>query len=252
MLGPGKGSSVYWSPYQKLTLIAQQEADQAVGYSLNTNGTWYQQIVDLSPNFVASHPEFFKTESVEWNPYNIPYHFCPQPVSVLVLGAGMGNDVAAALRNGARRVVAVEIDPLILKLGREVVFRLAGALLLSVHADEASGGHNRTLPTRVLRRDCVCREFCSGDLPNRSTRSEACACSWAISIPETNPAPRIEFYAVADKKETAIRSCCTPEFEEQPQASTRLAHSKSAVSTRRTVELWGGGLRDPIAVLNPA
>ena len=34
----------------------------------------------------------------------------------------MGNDVAAALRNGAGRVEAVEIDPLILKLGRELHF----------------------------------------------------------------------------------------------------------------------------------
>lgn len=30
----------------------------------------------------------------------------------------MGNDGAAALHNGAGQVVAVEIDPLILKLGR--------------------------------------------------------------------------------------------------------------------------------------
>jgi len=34
----------------------------------------------------------------------------------------MGNDVAAALRNGAVRVVAVEIDPLILQLGRKLHF----------------------------------------------------------------------------------------------------------------------------------
>src|SRR5260370_28374816 len=34
----------------------------------------------------------------------------------------MGNDVAAALRNGADRVVAVEIDPLILALGRRLHF----------------------------------------------------------------------------------------------------------------------------------
>ena len=120
MLGPGNGSSVYWSPYQKLTLIPQREAGQTVEYALNTNGTWYQRIVDLSPSFAASHPEFFKTEQLEWNPYNIPYHFYPRPPSVLVLGAGMGNDVAAALRNGASRVVAVEIDPQILKLGRQL------------------------------------------------------------------------------------------------------------------------------------
>jgi SAM-dependent methyltransferase len=34
----------------------------------------------------------------------------------------MGNDVAAALRNGAGRVEAVEIDPLILQLGRDLHF----------------------------------------------------------------------------------------------------------------------------------
>jgi len=34
----------------------------------------------------------------------------------------MGNDVAAALRNGAGQVEAVEIDPLILKLGKELHF----------------------------------------------------------------------------------------------------------------------------------
>jgi hypothetical protein len=39
--------------------------------------------------------------------------------AVLVLGAGSGNDVVAALRGGAERVDAVEIDPLIERLGRE-------------------------------------------------------------------------------------------------------------------------------------
>jgi SAM-dependent methyltransferase len=52
----------------------------------------------------------------------MPYRFYPSPPSVLVLGSGMGNDVAAALRNGAGRVEAIEIDPLILKLGRELHF----------------------------------------------------------------------------------------------------------------------------------
>lgn len=121
-LGPGKGATAYWSPYQKLTLIPRQEGNETVGYVLNTNETWYQQIVDLSPQFAASHPQLFQNEPLPWNPYNIPYRFFPQPESVLVLGAGMGNDVAAALRNGAGRVAAVEIDPLILKLGKEKHF----------------------------------------------------------------------------------------------------------------------------------
>jgi spermidine synthase len=89
---------------------------------LNTNGNWYQHILNLSNEFVAAHPHLFTDVQPEWNTYNVPYHFCPHPRSVLVLGAGTGNDVAAALRNGASRVVAVEIDPLILRLGRRLHF----------------------------------------------------------------------------------------------------------------------------------
>ena len=39
--------------------------------------------------------------------------------NVLVLGAGSGTDVAAALKHGAIHVDAVEIDPVIVQLGRE-------------------------------------------------------------------------------------------------------------------------------------
>ena len=38
---------------------------------------------------------------------------------MLVLGAGSGTDVVAALRHGARHVDAVEIDPVIVRLGRQ-------------------------------------------------------------------------------------------------------------------------------------
>ena len=51
--------------------------------------------------------------------YDLPYAFA-QPRRVLVVGAGMGNDVAAALRHGAQQVDAVEIDPAILALGSEL------------------------------------------------------------------------------------------------------------------------------------
>jgi len=112
----------YWSPYQKLDLHPNYENGRVTTYTLQTNDTWYQQIVDLSPEFVQSHPDEFRARPAEWKAYNLPYQFYPAPPSVLVLGSGMGNDVAAALRNGAGRVVAVEIDPLILKLGRELHF----------------------------------------------------------------------------------------------------------------------------------
>jgi len=115
-------TTTYWSPYQKLDLRPNYENEKIISYTLNTNDSWYQQIIDLSPQFVRSHPDEFREHPAEWGAYNLPYQFYSAPPSVLVLGAGMGNDVAAALRNGAGRVVAVEIDPLILKLGSELHF----------------------------------------------------------------------------------------------------------------------------------
>jgi spermidine synthase len=117
-----RNATTYWSPYQKLILQPIYHDGKIDTYALNTNGSWYQKVLDLSPAFVQSHPEEFRRYPVEWNAYNMPYRFYPSPSSVLVLGSGMGNDVAAALRNGAGRVIAVEIDPLILKLGRELHF----------------------------------------------------------------------------------------------------------------------------------
>ncbi|HKM66444.1 MAG TPA: hypothetical protein VJX70_04695 [Candidatus Acidoferrum sp.] len=117
----GKGT-VYWSPYQKLAIAPVYDGNELISYELSTNDDWYQQIFNLSPAFVEQHPKIFKAESIEWNAYNLPYHFYPHPESVLILGAGTGNDVAAAVRSGADHVVAVEIDPLILKLGRKYHF----------------------------------------------------------------------------------------------------------------------------------
>jgi len=120
---PGdRSAKTYWSPYQKLVLKPVYGNGQIDAYDLTTNDAWYQRVFNLSPAFVQSHPEEFRDHPVEWSSYNLPYRLYPSPPSVLVLGSGMGNDVAAALRNGAGRVVAVEIDPLILQLGREKHF----------------------------------------------------------------------------------------------------------------------------------
>jgi spermidine synthase len=117
-----KTSRVYWSPYQKLALTPVGSNNEIVAYWLNTNDSFYQQILNLSANFLERHKNLLAGEEVNWNPYNIPYRFMSSPRSVLVLGAGMGNDVAAALRNTTAQVTAVEIDPLILKLGEMLHF----------------------------------------------------------------------------------------------------------------------------------
>jgi spermidine synthase len=122
-IGPGGASKTYWSPYQKLTITpTTTENGEVIAYELNTNDSWYQRILNLSPQFAAAHADLFRAVPLAWNTYNLPYHFYPNPPSVLVLGAGMGNDTAAALRNGAGHVVSVEIDPLIASLGKELHF----------------------------------------------------------------------------------------------------------------------------------
>ena len=114
------GGSTRWSPYQKLHWAATTSNGETVAYQLMTNDSWYQYVVDLSDKFILSHPKLFDGVPPQWNAYNMPYHFYQNPPAVLVLGSGMGNDVAAALRNGAGRVTAVEIDPMIIQLGRRL------------------------------------------------------------------------------------------------------------------------------------
>jgi len=121
-LPDSRDAKTYWSPYQKLTVVPIYDNGQVASYLLTTNNSRYQTIVNLSSQFVQSHADEFRRHPLDENAYNMPYRFYPSPPSVLVLGSGMGNDVAAALRNGAGHVEAVEIDPLILKLGKELHF----------------------------------------------------------------------------------------------------------------------------------
>ncbi|MBN1887742.1 MAG: hypothetical protein JW850_07115 [Thermoflexales bacterium] len=116
------GWGEFWSPYQRLAttemLVTRNSDGKTVkaGYTLNIQQVFYQYAVDLSPEFVADIPGWQDMAFM----YNLPYRLRPDGGQVLILGAGMGNDVAAALRNDAARVDAVEIDPAIMTLGRRL------------------------------------------------------------------------------------------------------------------------------------
>ena len=113
-----------WSPYQKLALSPLRATTDdgeslLIGYTLKVNDTGYQQVANLGREFLAAHRDLFpEAGDVEWMGYDLAYRFKERPGRVLIVGAGTGNDVAAALRNGARSVDAVEIDPRIVELGR--------------------------------------------------------------------------------------------------------------------------------------
>ena len=127
-----------WSPYQKLTLIPLRKGTEIVRYILNTNDTWYQQIIELSDAAVARNPDLYEKAPIQYHQYNLPYQFYKKPPKVLIAGAGMGNDVAAALRNGAGHVTAIEIDPLIYAKGNQLHFEHPyHSNRVEVHIDDA-------------------------------------------------------------------------------------------------------------------
>jgi len=89
-----------WSPYYRITIF-QDKADTVV----EVNHIFHQSMAPVQQK------EYF----YQW-PYTV---FGDTFDEVLILGAGSGTDVAAALRHGAKHVTAVDIDPVILRLGAE-------------------------------------------------------------------------------------------------------------------------------------
>jgi len=88
-----------WSPYYKVTV--GQDGPETV---VEVNNVFHQSMAPVE------HKEYF----YQW-PYMV---FGDTFENVLILGAGSGTDVAAALLHGAKHVDAVEIDPVIIELGR--------------------------------------------------------------------------------------------------------------------------------------
>jgi len=100
-----------YSPYQLIERTAKPDSLM----ELLAGGYYYQKVYDLAERN-RGH------ESAEGSYvrayYEFPFNFKKTPERVAIIGAGTGNDVAAALRMGATHVDAVEIDPAIAYLGK--------------------------------------------------------------------------------------------------------------------------------------
>src|ERR1043165_4349033 len=109
---------VIWSPYQKL-VVRQSQSNWLGDYYIDVNNIGYQVIIDLSEARVSAEPKKFPPELRGLSQYDLPALLHPNPKSVLLVGAGSGNDAAGALRQHVQSVTAVEIDPTIINIGKE-------------------------------------------------------------------------------------------------------------------------------------
>jgi SAM-dependent methyltransferase len=94
------GRGEIWSPYYRITV--EGEGNETL---ISVNNIFHQSAAPVAEK------EYF----YQW-PYMV---FGDTFGDVLVLGSGSGSDVAAALMHGAQRVDAVEIDPGIIRVGRD-------------------------------------------------------------------------------------------------------------------------------------
>ena len=107
-----------WSPYYKVMVEPEKRLAMPV-YHILVNYDGFQMIQPFGPQYIEQVPQALRSSYNRH--YDLPFRLSKRPVeSVLILGGGTGNDAAAALRNGAKRVDVVEIDPVIAELGKEL------------------------------------------------------------------------------------------------------------------------------------
>jgi len=141
-----------WSPYYYITIsqydrpfvsVSEPPADLLTMrdppiYSVNVNQFGYH--LDAALDTARYTPGTRAADTIEsfWLQYHLPYTLAAGRDRVLVVGAGGGCDVQAALKSGVQHVDAVEIDPRIIDLSRKFS---AGAPYhdprVEVHIDDA-------------------------------------------------------------------------------------------------------------------
>ncbi len=116
----------YWSPYQRIDVLTyhaplkkEPKNDKFIGINLSVNHSFHQYFFVENPFEQVLPDEVDKLFKARQFVYNMPFKIGGRCEDVLIVGAGTGQNVNAALANGAKSVDAVEIDPIILRLGKQ-------------------------------------------------------------------------------------------------------------------------------------
>ena len=104
----------HWSPYYKVTVAQYQDQEnRKYGFIIFVDNGRIQDAIDFSSDVE-------KTNLRAWIPYYRLPHQLIKAQKSLFLGAGSGNEAVMALLHNVPEISAVEIDPVIAGLGREL------------------------------------------------------------------------------------------------------------------------------------
>jgi SAM-dependent methyltransferase len=117
-LGQYSVQNAIFSPYNRILLMQDKTK---LSLNLEVNRDFHQYLHNLSDARLAdpslSDEDIELLKSIR-NLYNLPFVVNANRGSALVVGAGTGNDVQAALRNGYKHIESIDIDGRIIALGR--------------------------------------------------------------------------------------------------------------------------------------
>jgi len=119
-------NNVFWSPYYRIGvdgqwLAAVDEKHPAFfyGYGIRVNHDVIEGAYDNRPETWAKLAPEQRKQVLDF--YEMLYQLIgDDPKTMLILAAGAGNDMAAALRHGATDIDSVEIDPVIVAMGKKL------------------------------------------------------------------------------------------------------------------------------------
>ncbi len=114
-------STTLWSPYQRIDLTVLESSpsegkreSEFVGLELSANRAFYQYYFNLKSDSPLSKQSLWQTVRHD---YALAFSF-NNPQSALIVGSGTGQNVSSAVEFGVKDVDAVEIDPVIIDIGK--------------------------------------------------------------------------------------------------------------------------------------